>query len=120
VEDVARGHLLAMDKGRLGQKYILGHRNMTLRELFQALGEISGIQPPTMKVPYALALALAHLNQWGSRWITNRPPRIPLTGVKMARDYMYFTSAKAVRELGLPQSPIERALEKAVRWFRDR
>jgi dihydroflavonol-4-reductase len=109
-----------MGNGRIGQKYILGHKNMTLREIFETLGKISGIKPPTMKAPYTLVLALAHLNQWVSHWITNRPPRIPLTGVKMAREYMYFTSAKAVQELGLPQSPIERALEKAVRWFWDR
>ena len=119
VEDVARGHILAMEKGKTGQKYILGHRNMTLREIFEKLGEISGIKPPTIKAPYPLVLSLAHLSQWVSDWITKRPPRIPLTGVKMARKYMYFTSSKAVRDLGLPQSPIEGALEKAVRWFRN-
>src|SRR3990172_210149 len=91
VEDVARGHILAMEKGKTGQKYILGHRNMTLREIFEKLGEISGIKPPTIKAPYPLVLSLAHLSQWVSDWITKRPPRIPLTGVKMARKYMYFT-----------------------------
>lgn len=117
VEDVARGHILAMEKGRIGQKYILGHRNMTLREIFQALGKISGIKPPTLKAPYILALSAGYLSQWIS-WITQKPPSVPLIGVKMAKKYMYFDSSKAVRELGLPQSPIEEALEKAVRWFR--
>ncbi len=117
VEDVARGHILAMEKGRIGQKYILGHKNMTLREIFEALGKISGIKPPTFKAPYILALSAAYLSQWVS-WITQKPPSVPLIGVKMAKKYMYFDSSKAVRELGLPQSPIEEALEKAVRWFR--
>ncbi len=118
VEDVARGHILAMEKGRIGQKYILGHKNMTLREIFETLGKISGIKPPTIKAPYPLVLSAAYVNEWVS-WMTKRPPRIPLTGVKMAKKYMYFDSSKATRELGLPQSPIEEALEKAIRWFQD-
>jgi dihydroflavonol-4-reductase len=116
VDDVARGHILAMEKGQIGQKYILGHRNMTLREIFETLGKISGIKPPTLKAPYGLALSAAYLSQWVSR-ITQKPPAIPLIGVKMAKKYMYFDSSKAIRELGLPQSPVEEALEKAVCWF---
>jgi dihydroflavonol-4-reductase len=119
VEDVARGHILAMEKGRIGQKYILGHRNMTLREILETLGKISGIKPPTLKAPYVLALSAAYLSQWVS-WITEKPPSIPLVGVKMAKKYMYFDSSKAIRELGLPQSPIEEALVKAVCWFQGR
>jgi dihydroflavonol-4-reductase len=119
VEDVARGHILAMEKGRTGQKYILGHRNMTLREIFETLGRIAGIKPPTHRSPYWLALSAAYLDEWISR-MTRKPPRVPLTGVKMAKKFMYFDSSKAVRELGLPQSSIEEALEKAVRWFRGR
>jgi dihydroflavonol-4-reductase len=118
VEDVARGHILAMERGRIGQKYILGHKNMTLRKIFETLGKICGIRPPTLQVPYPMALSVAHLNEWVSRWITRKPPRVPLAGVKMAKKYMYFDPSKAIRELGLPQSPIEEALEKAVRWFR--
>ena len=118
VEDVARGHILAMEKGRISQKYILGHRNMTLREIFEMLGTISGIKPPRFKAPYSLVLSAAYVSEWVS-WMTKRPPRIPLTGVKMAKKYMYFDSSKAIQELGLPQSPIEEALEKAIRWFRD-
>lgn len=118
VEDVARGHILAMEKGRVGEKYILGNRNMTLFEIFQILGRITGINPPRFKAPYPLVLSVAYLNEWTSR-ITQSPPRVPLTGVKMAKKYMYFDSSKAVHELGLPQSSIETALEKAVRWFRD-
>jgi dihydroflavonol-4-reductase len=119
VEDVARGHILAMEKGRIGQKYILGHQNLTLREIFETLGKISSVQPPKFKAPYPFVLSLAYMSQWISNWVTRKPPRIPPTGVKMAKKYMYFDSSKAVRELGLPQSPVEGALEKAVRWFRD-
>jgi dihydroflavonol-4-reductase len=119
VEDVARGHILAMQKGRIGQKYILGHKNMTLYQIFGALGKICNIRPPTLQIPYSLALSVAHVNEWISRWITRKPPRVPLTGVKMAKKYMYFDSSKAILELGLPQSPIDEALEKAVLWFRN-
>lgn len=119
VEDVARGHILAMEKGRIGQKYILGHRNMALREIFETLGNISDIKPPTFKAPYVLALSAAYLSE-GVSWLTQKPPSVPLIGVKMAKKRMYFDSSKAVRELGLPQSPIEEALEKAVGWFRGR
>ncbi len=120
VDDVAEGHRLAMEKGRIGEKYILGNRNLHLQEIFELLGGISGIRPPRFKAPYPLALSVAYLNEWVADWITRRPPRVPLTGVKMAKKYMFFSPAKAVRELGLPQTPIEEALEKAVRWFRNR
>ncbi|MBI2903115.1 MAG: NAD-dependent epimerase/dehydratase family protein [Candidatus Methylomirabilis oxyfera] len=117
VDDVARGHLLAADRGRVGERYILGHRNLSLREIFALLGQITKIPPPTIRLPYHLILPLAHANQWLSNRITRKPPRIPLEGVKMARHHMFFTASKAVQELGLPQSPIDQALEGAVRWF---
>ena len=119
VEDVARGHLLAMEKGRVGQKYILGNRNMALQEIFNLLGDLSGVRPPKFKAPYPLALAAAYFSEGIANWVTQRPPRVPLAGVRMAKKYMYFSSAKAVDELGLPQTPIETALGKAVRWFRE-
>ncbi len=119
VDDVARGHLLAAERGRVGERYILGHRNLTLKEIFGMLGQIAKIAAPTVRLPYRLILPLAYANQWLSDLITKRPPRIPLEGVKMARRRMFFDASKAVRELGLPQSPIEQALERAVRWFTD-
>jgi dihydroflavonol-4-reductase len=119
VDDVARGHLLAAERGRVGERYILGHRNLTLKEIFGMLGQITKIAAPTMRLPYRLILPLAYANQWLSDLITKRPPRIPLEGVKMAKRPMFFDASKAVRELGLPQSPIEKALERAVRWFID-
>jgi len=119
VDDVARGLLLAADRGRVGERYILGHRNLTLGEIFALLGQITKIPPPMVRLPYHVILPLAYANQWLSDRITRRPPRIPLEGVKMAKRRMFFNASKSVRELGLPQSPIEQALEKAVRWFTD-
>ena len=119
VDDVARGLLQAADRGRVGERYILGHRNLTLGEIFALLGQITKIPPPVVRLPYHVILPLAYANQWLSDRITRRPPRIPLEGVKMAKRRMFFNASKAVRELGLPQSPIEQALEKAVRWFTD-
>lgn len=117
VDDVAKGHILAAEKGKVGERYILGHRNLTLKEIFEILGRITGLVPPRLRLPHGLVLPLAYLSQGASRWITKRPPLIPLEGVKMAKRFMFFDSSKAVKELGLPQSPIEKALERAVRWF---
>ncbi len=118
VDDVAAGHLLAMQKGRIGQRYILGTKNLMLREVFEILSHLTGIKAPSVKLPREVVLPLAYLNQAFS-WITGIPPRIPLEGVKMAKHKMHYDCSKAIRELGIPQTPPEVALEKAVRWFRD-
>ena len=118
VEDVAAGHLMAAERGRAGERYILGCRNLTLHEIFELLGRITGIRPPHLKVSAGLILPLAHLTEWVADHITGRPPLIPVDAVRMARKMMFFDSGKAVRELGLPQSPVEEALARAVRWFR--
>ena len=117
VEDVAAGHLLAMEKGQPGQRYILGNRNMTLKEILEILAGVSGRPAPTLRLPHAVALGVAAVSTLSSR-LTRRPPRIPLEGVRMAKRKMYFNSSKAVRELGLPQGSIEQALSKAVEWFK--
>lgn len=118
VDDVATGHLLAMEKGRQGERYILGSKNLMLREVFEILSTLTGLQAPAIKLPRAAVLPLAYLNHWLAN-LTGRPPRIPLEGVKMAKYKMHYDCSKAVRELGLPQNPPDVALEKAVRWFRD-
>jgi dihydroflavonol-4-reductase len=118
VDDVAAGHLLAMERGRLGERYILGNRNLMLHEVFEILSRLTGVKAPTLKLPRAAVLPLAHLNHWIAN-LTGRPPRIPLEGVRMAKYKMHYDCRKAVAELGLPQTPVEVALEKAVRWFRD-
>ncbi len=119
VDDVARGHLLAAERGKVGERYILGHRNLTLKQIFAILAEITKIPAPRIRLPYQLILPLAYANQWLSDRITKKPPRIPLEGVKMARRHMFFDSSKAIRELRLPQSSFEQALERAVHWFLD-
>lgn len=118
VRDVAAGHVLAAERGRPGEKYILGHQNLTLAAIFTELAALSGRPAPRWRLPYFPILLLAYLNEFWSTWITRRPPRIPLTAVKMARKKMFFDSQKAVRELGLPQTPIREALADAIAWFR--
>jgi dihydroflavonol-4-reductase len=117
VRDVAHGHLLAAQHGKLGERYILGHRNMSLRGMLQMLADVSGLSAPRLRMPYSVALAAGYVSTWVAR-VTRQPPLVPLVGVKMARRPMYFTARKAVRELGLPQSPIDEAMQQAVAWFR--
>jgi len=118
VDDVAAGHLLAMEKGRTGERYILGGKNLMLREVLEILSRLSGVKAPTIELPRLAILPLAYLNLWVAN-MTGQPPRIPLEGVKMAKYKMHYNCSKAIRELGIPQTPPEVALEKAVRWFRD-
>jgi dihydroflavonol-4-reductase len=117
VEDCARGHILAEQKGCVGKKYILGNANISLRGIFRMLQEITGIPAPKIRLPYAPILAAAWLNEGLSR-ITGSEPLIPLAGVQMAAHHMYFDSGRAVEELSLPQSPVHEAMERAVEWFR--
>lgn len=119
VEDVATGHLLAAEKGRIGERYILGCRNMTLREILEALGPIAGRRAPRVRLPHALALAAGYADEWFSR-LTGREPQIPVEGVKMSRHRMFVASDKAERELGYRPGSIEGGLERAVRWYEER
>ncbi|MFZ5451879.1 MAG: hopanoid-associated sugar epimerase [Thermodesulfobacteriota bacterium] len=119
VKDVARGHLLAAKKGRVGEKYILGHENLSLSQIFHLLAEISNLPAPTVKLPYALVLPLAYITEFWARHVSRGKPRMSVTAVRMARKYMYFDSSKAVKELGLPQTPAKQALTEAVEWFRN-
>ena len=120
VRDVALGHILAAEKGRLGERYILGNAegNWTLKESFDVLEEITGLPAPRMRVPYFVAWAAACLNEALSRF-THKPPKAPLAGVRMAKYKMFFSPAKAICELGLPQTPPRQALVDAVEWFRE-
>jgi dihydroflavonol-4-reductase len=118
VDDVAAGHLLAAERGIAGERYILGGRNLTLREIFEALGRIAGMRPPRIKVSAGLILPIAWLSERAADHLTGRPPAVPMDAVRMARKRMFFDAGKAVRQLGMPQSPGEDALARAVRWFR--
>ncbi|HEY4744260.1 MAG TPA: hypothetical protein VIH45_06345, partial [Desulfuromonadaceae bacterium] len=117
VEDCARGHILAEQKGRIGEKYILGNSNLTLSAIFGLLAEITGLGAPRVRLPYLPILLAAYVNE-GISAITGREPLIPLAGVQMAAKFMFFDSSKAVRELGLPQTGVQDALQRAVEWFR--
>ncbi len=119
VRDVAIGHILAAEKGRIGERYILGNAegNWTMKEAFHVLQEITGLGAPRFQVPFWLALTAAHVDETISRF-TAKPPKAPLAGVRMARYKMFFNPAKAIRELGLPQTPPRQALADAVDWFR--
>ena len=119
VRDVARGHFLAARLGRAGERYILGHAagNLWLREIFQRLAAVSGIPAPRRRIPYWVAFGSAAVFELGAR-LTGREPLASRTAVRMAAKPMFFDPGKAVRELGLPQTPVDEALREAVEWFR--
>jgi len=117
VEDVAAGHWLAAEKGRAGERYILGHKNMTLKEFLVLLAKVAKKPAPRIRIPYPIAWIAGALST-GLSTITGHEPAIPLDGVRMARTPMYYDPGKAVQELGLPQTAVETALWKAVAWFR--
>ncbi len=116
VEDVAVGHWLAATRGRVGERYILGYRNLPLSDFLDLLGWVSQHPPPRMKIPYAVAFCAGACGELLSR-LSGRAPRASLDGVRMARQPMRYDSRKAVEELGLPQTPLREALDQAVRWF---
>ena len=119
VRDVAVGHILAAEKGMPGQRYILGHEqgNWTMQQTLETLEQITGLPAPKVKLPYWVALRVAQVSE-GIAYFTGKPPQATLAGVRMARHKMWFNPGKAVRELGLPQTPPELAFREAVQWFR--
>ncbi|MCR4392052.1 MAG: NAD-dependent epimerase/dehydratase family protein [Candidatus Acetothermia bacterium] len=117
VEDVAVGHVLAAERGRVGERYILGGENLTMRELLQLLAEITGLPAPRVRLPYHPVLALSYLNA-GICALTGGVPRMTPDTIRMSRHHMFFDPGKAVRELGFPQTPAREALRQAVDWFR--
>jgi dihydroflavonol-4-reductase len=116
VEDIAAGHLLAAEKGCAGQRYILGGRNMTLKQILDALSAITGRPAPRFRLPHAIALAAGYADQLFSR-LAGREPQIPVEGVKMSRHRMFVESDKAEHELGYKPTAVEAALERAVSWY---
>ena len=119
VSDCARGHILAEEKGRPGERYILGNKNMSLKDILLALEKITGIKAPSIKIPHWVAYTAGLACETLSNLITKTPPAIPLAGVKMTKYFMYFDSSKAIRELGLPQNSVENALGQSVQWFKE-
>lgn len=119
VRDVARGHLLALERGRSGDRYILGHQNLTLLALLEQLAQLTGLSAPQWTVPTWLPLGVAWIDEQILASL-GKKPSIPLDGVRMAKQPMYYNAAKAVQELSLPQSPLMVALRDAVDWFTTR
>ena len=117
VEECAAGHLLASDKGKVGERYLLGAENLTLKELLDTLSNITGLAAPSMKIPHGLALGVAYMETGFSR-LLGKEPQIPVEGVKIARHKMFVDVSRAQRELGFQPGSAAAALERAVRWYR--
>jgi dihydroflavonol-4-reductase len=118
VDDVANGHLLAYQRGAVGERYILGGQDMSLREILGLIAQLVGRTPPRVRLPYGVVLPIAYLAE-GIAKLTGRSGRITLEGVRMSRKLMFFSSAKAVRELGYSWRAPLQAFEDAIRWYRD-
>jgi dihydroflavonol-4-reductase len=119
VEDVAEGHLLAAERGRVGERYLLGGPNVSLKELWAALAGLTGRRAPSLRIPHALALAVGCGSTLVAR-ARGREPAVPLEAVQLARQVMFVDVSKARRELGFEAGAIEAALDRAVRWYVDR
>ena len=119
VRDIARGHILAAEKGRVGERYILGNENIRLSAVLELLEEITGLEMPKRRVPYWLALGVAFLDENISSWVTRRAPSAPVTGVRLASTEAALDSSKAIKELGIPQRPVIESLRDEVIWLLD-
>jgi dihydroflavonol-4-reductase len=116
VEECAAGHLLIAEKGKVGERYLLGGENLTLKQMLDALSKITGLPAPKLKIPHGLALGVAYANTIFSRLI-GREPGIPVEGVKIARHMMFVDCTRAQRELGFKAGPVAAAFDRAVRWY---
>jgi len=116
VEECAAGHLLVAEKGKVGERYLLGGENLTLKQLLDTLAKITGLPAPRMKIPHGVALGVAYASTAFWRLI-GKEPQIPVEGVKIARHMMFVDCTRAQRELGFQAGPVAAALERAVRWY---
>jgi len=116
--ECARGHVLALEKGRAGERYILGGENLTLKQILDRLAAITGLPSPRVKLPYVFALAAGVVDETFTGHILGKEPRATIDAVRMGRKKMFVTSARAERELGWRTVPVEGALQRAVEWFR--
>ena len=116
--ECARGHIQALEKGRAGQRYILGGENLTLKQILDRLAAITGLPSPRVKLPYVFALAAGVVDETVTGRILRREPRATIDAVRMGRKKMFTTSAKAERELGWRTTPVDGALRRSVEWFR--
>ena len=119
VKECARGHITALEKGRSGERYILGGENLTLKQVLDKLAAITGLPSPKIRVPYVFALATGVVDELVTGRIRGREPRATIDAVRMGRKKMFVSSAKAERELGWKIIPVDDALRRAVEWFRE-
>lgn len=119
VDDVAAGHLLALERGKVGERYVLGAVNMTLKEILTELAAITGRQPPKIRLPHNLVLPIAYVSEAWARTMGGKEPRVTLVGVRLAKKRMFFSTEKARRVLGFHPRPVGEALQDAVNWFRE-
>jgi dihydroflavonol-4-reductase len=119
VDDVAIGHVLAMEKGKPGERYVLGNANLSIHDYFDLIGEVAGVTPPGIELPKSFA-RLAAFGYTAVARITNTPPLTTPAWVEIGSRYSFWDSSKAVRELGLPQHSIQESIARAVQWFRER
>jgi dihydroflavonol-4-reductase len=117
VRDVAQGHILAAERGAVGERYILGNRNVSLKEMLDILARLTGLPAPTRALPHWLPIAVGAVDEFVLSPLLRRPPTVAFDSARMAKHPMYYDSGKAVARLGLPQTPIETALKDAVEWF---
>ena len=118
VRDVAWGHLLALEKGKTGERYILGNQNLSLKEFLEILAGLTQQSSPKFQVPLLLPLSVAWLDEYVLPFL-GKTPSIPFTGVQMSAQSMYYDPGKAQKELGLPSSCLKQAITDAVDWFGD-
>jgi len=119
VEDVAKAHVLGLERGQPNERYIVGGSNLRLAEVFGVLGQICGREAPSRQLPFAAAYALAVVDDIRCRLRPHSTPIVPLEGVRMGREFMFVSTAKAEAELGFRPTPVTDALSRAVDWFRD-
>jgi dihydroflavonol-4-reductase len=118
VRDVAAGMIQAAERGRIGERYILGNWNTTQKDLNALIASVAGVMPPLVPVPFAVARAVSKAGDWTFRTILRRPPPVPGFFVEALRHMQHYDCSKAIRELGFPQSPVESAIRDALAWFR--
>ena len=119
VEDVCRGHVLALEKGKTGDRYILGHQNLSLQEFLLQMSSLTGLKAPRIKIPHWLPLGAAWVDE---RLLTQfgKVPKLAIDSVRMSQQKMYYDASKAVKELGLPQTDLQLAIMASIEWFRSR
>jgi dihydroflavonol-4-reductase len=118
IDDTAIGHVRAMEKGRPGEKYVLGNANLSVKEYFDLIAEIAGVKPPAFRIPKPAAELFGYLYQ-GVAQLTRKPPITTAAWVRIGSHYSFWDSSKAVNELGMPQTPVRRSVESAIGWFRE-